>query len=51
MSLLIPVLLAKNWAIGYVVVAVCVLIGCALVCRPVKRKRLDLAAERRKSRK
>jgi hypothetical protein len=50
-SLLIPVLLAKNWIIGYVLVTVCVLLGCVLVCRPAKRKKINLVAERKKTRK
>lgn len=38
MSIFLPLLFAKNWAIGYVIVALGVLLGLIGVIRPVKRK-------------
>ncbi len=37
MSLMLPFLLAKNWAIGYVIVALGVLLGMTGVLRPSGR--------------
>lgn len=38
MSTILPLLFAKSWAIGYVIVALGVVLGLVGIVRPVKRK-------------
>lgn len=42
-SFMFPVLLAKNWILGYVLVAVGVVLGALAVCWPNKRKLSEIS--------
>ena len=40
-SFILPILLAKNWTIGYLLVALGVILGLVVVILPAKRKLLE----------
>lgn len=50
MSMMLSFLLAKNWAIGYVIVAVGVILGLAMALRPSSRKLAEISPNFKKRR-